>query len=102
MTKVEEKKAPASEKKERLIGLDILRMLAIILVFLTHGLTYKGLLENNVFSREWGFYVILRFIALSCVPLFIMLTGFLNNKKELNWKHYKSIIPLLLSYVFIV
>ena len=88
-------------KKERLMGLDIIRAIAIIFVFITHGITYKGLLDQNVLSTEWTAILIIRFIALSCVPLFILLTGYLNNKKEISFKYYKAIIPLLLSYFLI-
>ena len=33
--------------------------------------------------------------------MFILLTGFLNNKKEISWKYYRGLIPLLLSYFLI-
>jgi len=40
-----------SAKKERQIGLDIIRALAIIFVFITHGISYKGLLDQKVLTR---------------------------------------------------
>ena len=89
------------EPKKRLIGLDIIRALAILFVFITHGITYKGILDTNVLSKEWSIFLVVRFIALCCVPLFIMLTGYLNNKKEISTKYYKGIIPLLISYFVI-
>ncbi len=89
------------EKKERQIGLDIIRALAIIFVFMTHGIQYKGFLDGDVTSIKWAVVLFVRFMALSCVPLFILLTGFLNNKKEISKKYYKGIIPLLISYVVI-
>ena len=39
------------EKKERQIGLDIIRMIAIIFVFITHGIQYKGLLDSDVTAK---------------------------------------------------
>ncbi|MBR3280285.1 MAG: acyltransferase family protein [Clostridia bacterium] len=90
-----------SAKKERQIGLDIIRTLAIIFVFITHGITYKGYLDQNVLTNEWTLVLVIRFIALCCVPLFLLLTGYLNNKKEISLKYYKAIIPLLLSYFLI-
>lgn len=89
------------EKKERQIGLDIIRVLALLLVFVTHGIEYKKVLDQSVLSFEWCEWLYIRFIALSCVPLFIILTGFLNNHTEISWKYYKKIIPLLLSFFLI-
>ena len=89
------------EKKERQIGLDIIRALALLLVFITHGIQYKDVLAQDVTSFHWGAWLYIRFIALSCVPLFIILTGFLNNHTEINWKYYRKIIPLFLSYFLI-
>lgn len=94
-------KVAEKPKKERLIGLDIIRFLAIIFVFMTHSMAYKMNLETDLLSTKWIFEVIQRFITLSCVPLFILLTGFLNNKDKPDAKYYKSIIPLVLSYVLI-
>ena len=45
--------------------------------------------------------MIIRFFAMIAVPLFLILTGYLNNKKEISKKYYKGIIPLVISYIFI-
>ena len=89
------------EKKERQFGLDLIRVFAILFVFFTHGIQYKELLYQSVETTEWSYILVLRFLALSCVPLFVILTGFLNETSEANSKHYKKIIPLIISYVFI-
>jgi surface polysaccharide O-acyltransferase-like enzyme len=97
--KITEKEKPI--KKERQMGLDILRMLAILFVFITHAFSYKKVLSVNVCTNEWTMFLALRFLVLACVPIFIMLTGYLNDKKEISFKYYKGLIPLLVSYVFI-
>ena len=43
--------------------------------------------------------VMIRSIFIICVPLFIMLTGYLMNKKELSKKYYKGITRVLIIYV---
>lgn len=88
-------------KKERILGLDIIRVLALLFVFFTHGIAYNDLMNHDVMSAKWIFFVILRFTCMASVPLFLLLTGYLNNKTEISKKYYKGIIPLLLSYVFI-
>ena len=88
-------------KKERVIGLDILRVLAIVFVFITHSINIRGVLNVDQLSFKWTIYMIFRFLSMTCVPLFLILTGYLNNKKELSKKYYKGIIPLIFSYVVI-
>lgn len=86
---------------KRKFGLDIIRTIAIILVFVTHSIAYRGVLNVNQLSLKWTIYMIIRFLAMSCVPLFLLLTGYLNSKKEISLKYYKGIVPLLISYVCI-
>ncbi len=88
-------------KKERSLGLDIIRMLAIFFVFITHSIAYKGVINVDQLSFKWTIYMIIRFLAMASVPLFLLLTGYLNNKKEISKKYYKGIIPILISYVCI-
>ena len=88
-------------KKERVLGLDIVRVLAIVFVFITHAINIRGVLNVNQLSFKWTIYMIFRFLAMTSVPLFLLLTGYLNNKKEISKKYYKGIVPLIFSYVVI-
>lgn len=88
-------------EKRRVLGLDIIRTIAIVTVFITHFIAYRDVLSNDFLSFNWTIYLIIRYFAMCCVPLFLLLTGFLNNKKEVNSKYYKGIIPILISYIFI-
>lgn len=92
---------PTKTKKERILGLDILRVLAILFVFITHSINLRGVMNVDQLSFKWTIYMIFRFLAMTAVPLFMLLTGFLNNKKEISKKYYKGIIPLIFSYVAI-
>lgn len=89
------------EKKKRILGLDVIRMLAIFFVFVTHAITYRGVLNAEQLSFKWTIYMIIRFLAMAGVPLFLLLTGYLNNKSEASKKYYKGIIPILISYIVI-
>ena len=88
-----------NHKKNRILGLDIIRSIAVLLVFVTHSIAYKGVINENLLSLKWTLYMILRFLAMTCVPLFLLLTGYLNSKKEISKKYYKGIIPILFSYI---
>jgi len=100
---ISEKEIRMAPKKEkhRILGLDIIRMIAIICVFITHGIAYKGVININPLSIKWTLYMILRFLSMTCVPLFLLLTGYLNDKKEISSQYYKGIIPILISYLCI-
>lgn len=85
-------------KSDRLAGLDILRSLAIFLVVVTHMFNYTGILSVDIHTLNWAISDVLHYIAMICVPLFLLLTGYLQSKREFNIKHYSSIIPVLVSY----
>lgn len=89
------------EQKQRLDGLDLLRSLAIFFVLVTHMLNYTGLLNVRLRSVPWIVYDFVHYISMLCVPLFLLLTGFLQEKRDLNSRHYRALLPLLLSYFII-
>lgn len=86
---------------DRDFGADVVRIAAGIMV-----LTLHFFLRNGFYYREMtGFFGIsaltVRFITLSCVPLFVMLSGYLKVRKEWSWAYYKSLLPIIVSYVLI-
>ena len=86
---------------QRKPGLDVIRTIAIMVVMITHMFNYTGVLSNNLQSVRWTLLLFLKFVTIIGVPLFLLLTGFLQSKRELNAKHYTSIIPVMLSYFVI-
>lgn len=86
---------------QRKPGLDIIRTVAICVVMITHMFNYTGILSGNLQSLRWTALVLLKFAAIIGVPLFLLLTGFLQSKRGINARHYTSIIPVLLSYIVI-
>ncbi|MBQ9314538.1 MAG: acyltransferase family protein [Clostridia bacterium] len=95
------KNSNLKNSNQRMFGLDIIRTIAVILVFVTHAIAYKDVININQLSFKWTIYMIIRFLAMACVPLFLLLTGYLNSKKEISKKYYKGIIPILISYICI-
>ena len=87
--------------KQRSAGLDLIRTLAILFVMATHAIAHLAPMNTGIHSPKWTAYVILRFTSLCCVPLFLMLTGYLNRKKKPTAAYYKGILPILLSYAAI-
>lgn len=86
-------------KNKKLFGLDLVRVTAIFLVILVHYF-----LHNNFYSIEMnGIHMFaalfIRWLAYSCVPLFIILSGYLLKDKEINKKYYKGIFRVIILYV---
>lgn len=85
----------------RIVGLDILRSIAILLVMVTHMFNYTGMLSADTHTFNWGVSNMLHYFSMICVPLFLLLTGYLQSHREISVRHYSSIIPILISYFFI-
>lgn len=87
--------------KNRNTGLDCVRALAIFCVVLLHAISYGGGLSDSAVSLSFVLKVYLRQISLASVPLFLMLSGYLQKHRKPDAKHYRSIFRLLLSYAVI-
>ena len=88
-------------EKKRYVGLDIVRVCAILFVILHHSVTHLGLMNGDVYSVKWFLSLFLRELTYSCVPLFLILSGYLQKNKTLSLSYYRSIFPLYLSYAII-
>lgn len=88
-------------KKERILGLDIIRTIAVSLVILIHSYAYRKVLDINLLSVKWLVMTFIHYITYACVPLFMVLSGYLLSKKRLSGKYYISIVPILISYIVI-
>lgn len=86
----------------RLAGLDIIRCFAIFSVIAGHFFVLNTPFRETIFDASGMFgqgLVYLLFNATG-VPLFIMMTGYLNaHKVECNRKYYKGMGRVLISYL---
>lgn len=90
-------------KKQREIGSDIIRTLAIVCVVCGHFFTVNTPFNQTEFVGG-GMLLQGCLKAFFCnlgVPLFLMLTGYFNCRKEFSVKYYKNIKRVLLPYVVI-
>lgn len=85
-----------------MIGLDLVRTLAIICVIGGHYFNINTDFELWTFTGVGMFLLgMLQTFTLIGVPLFLMLTGYLNiNKTEPTRKYYNGIWRVLIAYVF--
>ena len=83
----------------RIVGLDLLRSCAILFVIAGHFSMNTGFQETTFEGPTMFIHGMLRSFFGMGVPLFIMLTGYLNSGKEVSTRYYKSSIRVLASYL---
>lgn len=87
--------------KQRNINLDLIRCLAVLFVISVHFCLNSGFYDLPCSGIRMLFMCILRTVFITCVPLFLMLTGYLMNEKELSLSYYKGIKRTYIIYVLI-
>lgn len=87
--------------EKRIWGLDLVKTIALILVVSIHGITLSDMVAQTNGTLFWFPTLMLRTAALSCVPLFIIITGYLHKEKEFNKYYFSSLVPVLFSYFII-
>lgn len=87
--------------KERIIGLDIVRCVALLFIIGVHFFLHNGF----YYETQKGLWMLaantLRWLTFSCVPMFIILTGYLKAEAKFSAKFYKGIVPILVTWVVI-
>lgn len=86
-------------ENKRLYGLDLIKTVAIIFVISVHFFLNAGYYDTVMLGKTMLLSTILRWLFFTCVPLFLLATGFLRCKKEVNKKYYFSLFPIYISYV---
>ncbi len=85
---------------KRNTGLDLVRTFAIFFVVGVHFFFHTNFYKVPVSGKNMILQVALRWFFTMCVPLFIMLTGYLQTEKKPERKYFKKLIPILGVYVF--
>lgn len=80
--------------------MDIIRIFAAFSVVAVHFFLNSGFYEET--CKGWIMYImcVLRTFFSVCIPLFMILTGYLMCKKTLCKKYYVGIVKILLIYLF--
>ena len=86
-------------KKDRNINLDIIRCIAVLTVICVHFFLHNGYYNIPVEGNKMYIATIMRTAFMICVPLFLLLTGYLMNRKTLSKKYYFGIIRTLAIYL---
>ena len=74
-------------KQERKYGLDIVRIIATLSVLSVHFFLKTNYYNTPLNSMPMRVQSIIRNFFMICVPLFILITGYLNNNKAVSYTH---------------
>ncbi|MCD7714836.1 MAG: acyltransferase family protein [Lachnospiraceae bacterium] len=88
-------------EKKRLFGMDAVRILALCLLYWLHFFLRNGFYSQPVDSPFMIAAVCGRIIFMSCVPMFLMITGYLKCEKPWSRRYYFSLLPILISWAVI-
>lgn len=86
-------------KKERNINLDIIRVIAVFSVISVHFLLNIGFYTGPITGKRMAVMVFIRTLFSVCVPLFILLTGYLMNRKPISKQYYLGIVRIIAIYL---
>lgn len=90
-----------AKRRPREFGLDCVRILAVCLLFWLHFYLRNGFYYTEV-TDFYGFVAVsFRTVFMCCIPLFLMLTGYLHCGKKWTASGYRSILPILVSYTLV-
>lgn len=86
---------------KRNINLDLIRCVAVLFVVSVHFCLNSGFYEIPCQGMRMLAMCILRTCFMACVPLFLMLTGYLMNCKKLSLEYYRGIRGTYFTYVLV-
>ena len=85
--------------KERNLNLDLIRCVALLMVPIMHSLDHTGLYDQQLYGAANQFMIAVKTLFTTCIPLYVLLSGFLNNKKALSARYYLGLIRILGVYL---
>lgn len=82
-------------------GIDILKIIAVIFVIWVHSFLYNGFYGIPINDEKYLAPIACRWIAYSCVPIFMTITGYLMKNKKLSGKYYLGILRVVVIYIVV-
>lgn len=79
-------------------GLDMLRCLALLFVVTFHSFLNNGYYYEPQTGISMWLFGSLRWLSVSCIGLFLMLTGYLKSEHTSLKSCYRGLVPVLLGY----
>ncbi len=82
-------------------GIDIVKILAVFMVVCIHTYLYDGMYYEPITDKKFLLPIALRWISYTCVPLFMISTGYLMKNKKLSGKYYLGLIKIIVIYLIV-
>lgn len=88
-------------ERKRVIDLDLIRFLAIFFVFSVHFFLNSDFYQLSLNSIGTFALSGFRWLFFTCIGLFLLLTGYLNENTKLNRNYIYKLFRILISYFII-
>lgn len=100
-TPSEDVQAVQTPVKPYYAGIDIVKILAVFMVVCIHTYLYDGMYYEPITDKKFLLPIALRWITYTCVPLFMISTGYLMKNKKLSGKYYTGLIKIIVIYIIV-
>ncbi|MDE7366867.1 MAG: acyltransferase [Lachnospiraceae bacterium] len=87
------------KRAEREFGADVVRCVATAFIIGVHFFLHNGFYQQPQQGIAMFGADFLRWLTYSCVPLFLILTGYLKSECRVSLKYYRGILPILLTFL---
>lgn len=84
---------------KRSFGLDLVRAAAGVLVLSVHFFLNNGFYQTPAAGGTMLLACMARMLCMTCVPLFLVLTGYTCIHREWSKAYYRKLLPVLLTYL---
>lgn len=90
---------PRKRKKPYYAGIDIVKILAVFMVVCIHTYLHDGMYYDSITGTKYIMPVMCRWLSYTCVPLFMISTGYLMKNKKLTGKYYLGLVKIIVIYI---
>lgn len=80
-------------------GIDIIKILAVFMVVSIHTYLHDGMYSVAIDSTKYILPIAFRWITYTCVPLFMISTGYLMRYKKLTKRYYLGLVKIIVIYI---
>ena len=87
------------QKQMRNPALDVIRIFAFFSVVSVHFFLNSGYYETTILGAELYIATLFRSFFMICVPLYMLLTGYLMHNKKASRQYYGKLCPIVGEYI---
>lgn len=84
---------------QRSASADLLRTVALFLVVAVHFFLHSGFYNEPLSGAAMFLMTVIRTVCMTCVPLFLVLSGYLMCHKKLSRAYYSGVLQTVFTYI---